>query len=66
MIERVLVVIPLTRRTTGRGEGGRCGVIKGDILLADRCLKEAPPSGHNGKPFTSAGIGSGSPPRDHG
>ena len=33
-------------------------VITGDILLADRCLKQgATVIGHNGKPFTSAGIG---------
>jgi hypothetical protein len=34
-------------------------VITGDILLADRCLKAgATVLGHNGKPFTSASIGS--------
>lgn len=34
-------------------------VITGDILLADRCLKKgATVIGHNGKPFTSASIGS--------
>ena len=34
-------------------------VVTGDILLADRCLKkEATVIGHNGKPFTSASIGS--------
>ena len=34
-------------------------VITGDILLADRCLKAgATVIGHNGKPFTAAGIGS--------
>ena len=34
-------------------------VITGDILLADRCLKAgAQVLGHNGKPFTSASIGS--------
>ena len=33
-------------------------VITGDILLADRCLKQgAIVIGHNGKPFTSASIG---------
>ena len=33
-------------------------VITGDILLADRCLGAgATVLGHNGKPFTSAGIG---------
>src|SRR4029453_2069185 len=33
-------------------------VITGDILLADRCLKQgAAVIGHNGKPFTSASIG---------
>jgi uncharacterized protein YaiI (UPF0178 family) len=34
-------------------------VVTGDILLADRCLKTgACVIGHNGKPFTAAGIGS--------
>ena len=34
-------------------------VITGDILLADRCLKAgASVIGHNGKPFTTASIGS--------
>ena len=33
-------------------------VVTGDILLADRCLKAgATVIGHNGKPFTLAGIG---------
>jgi uncharacterized protein YaiI (UPF0178 family) len=33
-------------------------VVTGDILLADRCLKAgATVIGHNGKPFTTAGIG---------
>jgi uncharacterized protein YaiI (UPF0178 family) len=33
-------------------------VVTGDILLADRCLKAgATVLGHNGKPFTAAGIG---------
>lgn len=37
----------------------RTVVITGDILLADRCLKAgATVLGHNGKPFTSASIGS--------
>ena len=37
---------------------GRTVVITGDILLADRCLKAgALVIGHNGKPFTAAGIG---------
>ena len=36
----------------------RTVVITGDILLADRCLKAgATVIGHNGKPFTSASIG---------
>jgi uncharacterized protein len=36
----------------------RTVVITGDILLADRCLKKGSAViGHNGKPFTSAGIG---------
>jgi uncharacterized protein YaiI (UPF0178 family) len=34
-------------------------IITGDILLADRCLKKgATVIGHNGKPFTTASIGS--------
>lgn len=37
---------------------GRCVVITGDILLADRCLKAgAMVIGHNGKPFTQGSIG---------
>ncbi len=33
-------------------------VVTGDILLADRCLKNgATVIGHNGKPFTTASIG---------
>ena len=37
----------------------RAVVITGDILFADRCLKKgATVIGHNGKPFTSASIGS--------
>jgi uncharacterized protein len=37
----------------------RTVVITGDILLADRCLKVgATVIGHNGKPFTTASIGS--------
>lgn len=37
----------------------RAVVITGDILLADRCLKAgATVIGHNGKPFTTASIGS--------
>jgi len=36
----------------------RTVVITGDILLADRCLKQgATVIGHNGKPFTTASIG---------
>ena len=36
-----------------------CIVVTGDILLADRCLKAgATVIGHNGQPFTTAGIGS--------
>ena len=38
----------------------RTVVITSDILLADRCLKAgATVIGNNGKPFTSASIGSG-------
>jgi uncharacterized protein YaiI (UPF0178 family) len=42
------------------GEAGdQTVVVTGDILLADRCLKAgATVIGHNGKPFTSASIGS--------
>jgi uncharacterized protein YaiI (UPF0178 family) len=37
----------------------RTVVITGDILLADRCLKKGSTViGHDGKPFTSASIGS--------
>ena len=36
----------------------RTVVVTGDILLADRCLKQgATVIGHNGKPFTAASIG---------
>jgi uncharacterized protein len=36
----------------------RTVVVTGDILLADRCLKNgATVLGHNGKPFTTASIG---------
>jgi uncharacterized protein len=36
----------------------RTVVVTGDILLADRCLKNgATVIGHNGKPFTAASIG---------
>jgi len=39
--------------------GARSVVITGDILLADRCLKAgATVLAHNGKPFTTASIGS--------
>ena len=38
--------------------GAKDVVVTGDILLADRCLKAgATVIGHNGKPFTTAGIG---------
>ncbi|MEO7503845.1 MAG: YaiI/YqxD family protein [Sphingomicrobium sp.] len=38
--------------------GAKDVVVTGDILLADRCLKAgATVIGHNGKPFTEAGIG---------
>src|SRR3954464_8806701 len=41
----------------------RTVVITGDILLADRCLKNgATVIGPNGKPFTSASIGGPIPP----
>jgi uncharacterized protein YaiI (UPF0178 family) len=38
--------------------GAQAVVVTGDILLADRCLKNgATVIGHNGKPFTTASIG---------
>ena len=38
--------------------GAKTVVITGDILLADRCLKQgATVIGNNGKPFTAASIG---------
>ena len=38
--------------------GEKTVVVTGDILLADRCLKNgATVIGHNGKPFTRASIG---------
>ena len=60
LIERVVVSRRVRRRRRlDRGQAdARTVVITGDILLADRCLKDgATVIGHNGKPFTSASIG---------
>ena len=61
LIERVLVSDAFDAADDWiAGEAGPMTVvITGDILLADRCLKTgATVLGQNGKPFTSAGIGS--------
>jgi uncharacterized protein YaiI (UPF0178 family) len=60
LIERVVVgdSFDAADDWIARHAGRRTVVITGDILLADRCLKAgATVIGHNGKPFTSAGIG---------
>jgi len=60
LIERVLVSDAFDAADdwiAGQADA-RTVVVTGDILLADRCLKAgATVVGHNGKPFTSAGIG---------
>ncbi len=60
LIERVVVSDAFDAADdwiAGRADG-RCVVITGDILLADRCLKNgATVIAHNGKPFTAASIG---------
>lgn len=61
LIERVLVSDKFDAADDWiAGEANaRTVVITGDILLADRCLKAgATVIGHNGKPFTTASIGS--------
>ena len=61
LVERVLVSDAFDAADDWiAGEAGaNTVVVTGDILLADRCLKAgAIVLGHNGKPFTSAGIGS--------
>ena len=60
LIERVLVSGTFDAADDWIAEraDARSVVITGDILLADRCLKAgATVIGHNGKPFTAAGIG---------
>ena len=60
LIERVLVSGAFDAADDWIAEraGARTLVVTGDILLADRCLKQgATVIGHNGKPFTSASIG---------
>ncbi len=61
LVERVLVSDKFDAADDWIAEqaGARTVVVTGDILLADRCLKRgAAVIGHNGKPFTSASIGS--------
>jgi uncharacterized protein YaiI (UPF0178 family) len=61
LIERVVVSDAFDAADDWIAEqaGDRTVVISGDILLADRCLKKGSAViGHNGKPFTSASIGS--------
>jgi uncharacterized protein YaiI (UPF0178 family) len=61
LVERVLVSGAFDAADDWIAEqaDGTAVVITGDILLADRCLKAgATVIGHNGKPFTSASIGS--------
>ena len=60
LIERVLVsdAFDAADDWIAAQADARTVVVTGDILLADRCLKAgATVVGHNGKPFTSAGIG---------
>src|SRR3954452_25203894 len=60
LIERVLVsdAFDAADDWIASEADARSVVITGDILLADRCLTAgAPVIGHNGKPFTAAGIG---------
>jgi uncharacterized protein YaiI (UPF0178 family) len=61
LIERVLVTDAFDAADDWIADqaDARTVVITGDILLADRCLKRgATVIGPNGKPFTSASIGS--------
>jgi uncharacterized protein len=60
LIERVVVSDQFEAADDWIAEQADAGtvVITGDILLADRCLKQgATVIGHNGKPFTAASIG---------
>ena len=60
LIERVLVsdVFDAADDWIAEAADAKTVVITGDILLADRCLKKgATVIGPNGKPFTSASIG---------
>jgi uncharacterized protein YaiI (UPF0178 family) len=60
LIERVVVSDAFDAADDWIAEraGRHMVVITGDILLADRCLTAgATVLGHNGKPFTAAGIG---------
>ena len=60
LIERVLVSDKFDAADDWIAESAdaKTVVITGDILLADRCLKNgATVIGHNGKPFTTASIG---------
>ena len=60
LIERVLVsgAFDAADDWIAKRADGDTVVITGDILLADRCLKQGSTViGHNGKPFTSASIG---------
>ena len=61
LVERVLVSDAFDAADDWIAEqaDARTVVITSDILLADRCLRTgATVLGHNGKPFTAAGIGS--------
>jgi hypothetical protein len=61
LVERVLVsdAFDAADDWIAAAADARTVVVTGDILLADRCLKAgASVIGHNGKPFTAAGIGS--------
>ena len=60
LVERVLVsdAFDAADDWIAAAANARTVVVTGDILLADRCLKAgASVIGHNGKPFTAAGIG---------
>ena len=60
LIERVVVSDAFDAADDWIAEraGARTVVVTGDILLADRCLKQgATVIGPNGKPFTTASIG---------
>ena len=60
LVERVLVTQAFDAADDWIAEqaDARTVVVTGDILLADRCLKQgATVIGHNGKPFTAGSIG---------